>query len=171
MKRKTIIIAILAIAVIMTAVFAGCSVKMTTQEIWDAASFKTSDGEAGVDVHIVVSDSGVTLYEYETKNGTVTKNYKIEDLDVPDLDLSQKGVSLNFSSDYLSNEKTSFADDVVTYTADIKNTQAFLDIAGAKDGKLVIKANAESKKLISTEISYVGEKGNNVLITVAPYYA
>lgn len=170
--KKSITAFIIVLTVIVLAFsIAGCKVKITTDEIWNLVTFKTSSGEAGRDVYIKVSKDGVTFYEYKTEKGAVTVDFKREGIEAPELDLSKDGVSLSLSADYLANEKTSFEDEIATYTADIQNTAAVLDIADAKNAKIAIKVNNETKKLVSTNIEYVGTNGSSVVITVTPYYA
>ena len=89
---------------------------------------------------------------------------------LPELDLSKNGTSLNLSTDYLANEQTSFEDNITTYKADIQNTKAVLDIENARNAKITIKVDSEAKKLISTQIEYVGAGGSSVIVTVTPYY-
>ena len=163
--KKSITAFIIVLTVIALAFsIAGCKVKITTDEIWNLATFKTSSGET-------VSTEGITVYEYKTEDGDVTVDFKREGIEAPALDLSKDGVSLSLSADYLANEKTSFEDEIATYTADIQNTAAVLDIADAKNAKIAIKVNNETKKLVSTYIEYVGTNGSSVVITVTPYYA
>lgn len=169
--KKTItafLIVLTALALVFS--FVGCNVKITTDEIWNLATFKTSSGEAGRDVYVKVSKDGVTFYEYKTEKGAVTVDFKREGIEAPALDLSKDGATLNLSADYLVNEQTSFEDNITTYTADIKNTQAVLDIENAKNAKLTIVVNSETKKLVSTQIEYVGTGGSSVIVTVTPYY-
>lgn len=170
MKKKLILVsAVLLVAII--AVFAvGCSVKITTQEIWDLATFKVSSGETGRNLSILVTEDGVKLYEYKNENGQVSE-YKVEGLNVNEMDLSKDGATLSLSSDYLANEKTEFLDDIAVYTADIQNTKVVLDVENAKNAKITIKANRETKQLVSTEIVYETSGGRSVTITVTPYYA
>ena len=170
--KKTLtafLIAVTAIVLILS--FVACNVKITTEEIWNLATFKTSSGEAGRDVYVKVSKDGVTFYEYKTENGIVTVDFKRDGIEAPALDLSKDGTTLNLSADYLANAKTTFEDAITTYTADIQNTEAVLDIKNAQNAKIVIKVNSETKKLITTQIEYVGENGSSVIVTVSPYYA
>ncbi len=170
MKKTFTAFLIIVTALVLVLSFVGCSVKITTDEIWNLATFKTSSGESGRDVYVKVSKDGVTFYEYKTENGTVTIDFAREGIEAPELDLSKDGTSLNLSSDYLANEQTSFEDNITTYKADIQNTAAVLDIENAKEAKLVIKVDSEAKKLVSTQIDYVGTNGSTVTITVTPYY-
>lgn len=170
--KKTLtafLIAVTAIVLILS--FVACNVKITTEEIWNLATFKISSGETGKDVYVKVSKDGVTFYEYKTENGAVTVDFKRDGIEAPALDLSKDGTTLNLSADYLANEKTTFEDAITTYTADIQNTAAVLDIENAQNAKIIIKVNSETKKLISTQIEYVGENGSSVTVTVTPYYA
>ena len=74
MKKTFTAFLIALTALVLVLAFVGCNVKITTEEIWDLATFKTSSGEAGRDVYVKVSKDGVTFYEYETENGDVTVN-------------------------------------------------------------------------------------------------
>ncbi len=170
MKKTFTAFLIALTALVLVLAFVGCNVKITTEEIWDLATFKTSSGEAGRDVYVKVSKDGVTFYEYKTENGNVTVNNVRDGIEVPDLDLSKDGASLNLSADYLANASTSFEDTITTYKADIQNTAAVLDIENAQNAKIVIKVDSEAKKLISTQIDYIGTNGSTVTITVTPYY-
>ncbi len=170
MKKSATAILIVLTALVLVTSIVGCNVKITTEEIWNLATFKTSSGEAGRDVYVKVSKEGVTFYEYKTEKGVVTVNEKREGIEAPDLDLSENGTSLNLSADYLSNEKTNFDDAITTYTADIQNTAAVLDIENAQNAKITIKVNNETKKLVSTQIEYVGTGGSSVIVIVTPYY-
>lgn len=171
MKKTFTAFLIVLTALVLVLSFVGCNVKITTDEIWNLATFKTSSGEAGRDVYVKVSKDGVTFYEYKTEKGAVTVNFKREGIEAPELDLSKDGTSLDLSSDYLANEQTSYEDNITTYKADIQNTVAVLNIENAQNAKLVIKVDSEAKKLISTQIDYVGANGSTVTITVTPYFA
>lgn len=171
MKKTFTAFLIVLTALVLVLSFVGCNVKITTDEIWNLATFKTSSGEAGRDVYVKVSKDGVTFYEYKTENGSVTVDFRREGIQAPELDLSKDGTSLNLSSDYLANEQTSYEDNITTYKADIQNTVAVLDIENAQNAKLVIKVDSEAKKLISTQIDYVGANGSSVTITVTPYFS
>lgn len=170
MKKTFTAFLIALTAFVLVFSFVACNVKITTEEIWDLATFKTSSGEAGRDVYVKVSKEGVTFYEYKTENGQTTLNYVRDGIDVPELDLSKDGVALELSADYLANAQTNFEDTITTYKADIQNTAAVLDIENAQNAKIVIKVDNEAKKLISTQIDYIGTNGSTVTITVTPYY-
>lgn len=170
MKKSITAFLIIVTALVLVLSFVGCNVKITTDEIWNLATFRTSSGEAGRDVYVKVSKDGVTFYEYKTENGVEKVNFKREGIDAPALDLSTDGATLNLSADYLANEQTSFEDNITTYKADIQNTKAVLDIENAKNAKITIKVDNEAKKLVSTEIEYVGTNGSSVIVTVTPYY-
>lgn len=170
MKKSITVFLIIVTALVLVLSFVGCNVKITTDEIWNLATFRTSSGEAGRDVYVKVSKDGVTFYEYKTENGVEKVNFKREGIDAPALDLSTDGATLNLSADYLANEQTSFEDNITTYKADIQNTKAVLDIENAKNAKITIKVDNEAKKLVSTEIEYVGTNGSSVIVTVTPYY-
>lgn len=169
MKKSFTVFLIALTAVLLVVSFAACSVKITTDEIWNLATYKTGSGEKGRDVYIKVSRGGTVFYEYETKNGVEQDKQNPEEFEAPAFVLDGN-VSLSLSGDYLANEKTSFEDDITTYTADIKNTKAVLDIDGAQNAKITIKVNSKDKKLISTQIEYVTPSGNSVLVLVTPYY-
>ena len=117
-----------------------------------------------------VSKDGVTFYEYKTEKGVGGVIIQRDGIEAPELDLSKNGTSLNLSTDYLANEQTSFEDNITTYKADIQNTKAVLDIENARNAKITIKVDSEAKKLISTQIEYVGAGGSSVIVTVTPYY-
>lgn len=170
MKKTFTAFLIALTALVLVLSFVACNVKITTEEIWNLATFKTSSGEAGRDVYVKVTKDGVTFYEYKTEKGNVTVNNVREGIEAPQLDLSKDGTTLNLSTDYLANEQTSFEDNVTTYKADIQNTAAVLDIEDAQNAKLVIKVDSDAKKLISTQIDYIGSNGCTVTVSVTPYY-
>lgn len=170
MKKTITAFLIVLTALVLVLSFVGCNVKITTDEIWNLATFKTSSGEAGRDVYVKVSKDGVTFYEYKTEKGVGGVIIQRDGIEAPELDLSKNGTSLNLSTDYLANEQTSFEDNITTYKADIQNTKAVLDIENARNAKITIKVDSEAKKLISTQIEYIGAGGSSVIVTVTPYY-
>ena len=117
MKKKLYLLTIMAvIAAVVAVTAAGCVTDVTIDEIWDLAA---NIGD-NADIHILINEGDVRLYEYETENGAVVEDYCIAPDIAPDIaDKLGGSGALTFRTEYFSDGVTTRQGDNVVYTANV----------------------------------------------------
>ena len=166
MKKRICIVICVMLAAALTVTAVGCQTSITVEEMWNIAA---GIGD-NADLHITLKEGDTLIYEYQTENGAVTKDFCIEGIEAPDIaDKLGGNGTLSFRGEYFSDGETSRDGDNTVYQANILQPANFLGIADATEGKIVIIANKDSKALVSTTISYTTARGNSVVVVATPY--
>ena len=167
MKKKLYLLTIMAvIAAVVAVTAAGCVTDVTIDEIWDLAA---NIGD-NADIHILINEGDVRLYEYETENGAVVEDYCIAPDIAPDIaDKLGGSGALTFRTEYFSDGVTTRQGDNVVYTANVIQPANFMGISDAVDARVTIVVNRETKTLVSTTIDYTTAAGRTVTVSATVY--
>lgn len=162
-KFGKIIVAVVAIMIVCVTVLTGCQNNEDDQgfkreDLYKIASFQADQSEGKRNLTIEVKSSNVTLYKYENGKETVDDR-----LDVSSLELGEESAGYIFDDLYFVNSKFEDSEGKATFSADIRETLAFLGVANADNGKVSVVVDSQEKKLLSIDVSY------DVVTPVATY--
>lgn len=147
-KIALIVITLLLVCVLALTACDDTKKGFTKYDLYDIASYQ--DGtSSNKDLFIEVKAGSVLLYKLE--NGIETKHDKVQ---APDISLGSNGKGFEFDDLYFSNAEFKDENGTATFNADIRETNVFLGVENAKNGKVNVSVNSESKTLNSIEVSY-----------------
>ncbi|MEG1608500.1 MAG: hypothetical protein RR348_01390 [Clostridia bacterium] len=156
MKRKSLIFVALVLSIIMVTAFAGCK-SLKEKDLFALADFTEPSNEKSRDVAITVETTdgaGAAVVIYQYKNGELLSK-PLDGFDFSGLVLADGGAPLKFDNAYFSAPSYVIGkDDIAIFSATIADSASFLGISDIASGSVEIKANVDTKQLISTKVTY-----------------
>lgn len=172
MKKKLLIIITVLLVVVMTATFAACKKNINEEDIFNAASYTTDNGETSREVQILVRYGSKTVYDSTDveKTDEAVKD-QMASIGAPlESKFNGTGTGLSFSSDYFANSSITRGETTTEYVADITAISTFLGVSDCSNGKITIIVTNEKAALSAMKITYTTAQSFEVEINVTMKY-